>query len=281
MVFVLLALFLIPMDAAAWEFDANVAPGGRWLMKFYPKIYYTSAYFSDEGKSLNLDSVTGLLYMELPPHLQYGITDKLSVGAIVPLGWTYQEVKPEIREDPISRWALREIRLTVQHRWIAFGLISSSSVRIKIPLMDKKDWEDGLGVGDGQVDIYPAYYFDYFNKKYSLYTETGIGYKYRLKSGDVKPFDEWNFRCVLGRELMPVGQIRFFLYTDLTAFRNGDYGEIDGKFFQQEGSLHTFGYGVSLWPRPTMRLEIVTGGDWSGRNRYRGMRWMIGIAQII
>lgn len=278
---VLVLLLLMPAVTSAGEFDASVAPRHRYLLKIYPKLFFTSDYFSNEGKALNLDKVTGLLYLEVPAHLQYGLTGSLSIGMIVPLGWTYQEVRPDIRRDPINRLTVRECWLTLQHRWLTLPIISSSSIRIKIPLAHKKDWEDGLRIGDRQVDLFPVYYFDYFSKTQFWYTELALGYKYRFKTGTMKPFDELNFKALLGYELLPDLKIRFFIYADLTAFRNGEFGKNNLEFFQQEGSLHTFGYGLSLWPRPSMRLEIATAGDWSGRNQYRGMRWMIGIAKVI
>lgn len=277
----LLTLIIMPVETYAGEFDASVAPKGHYLLRINPKIFFTSAYFSDEGKPMNLETVTGLLYFEVPVHVQYGITGSLSIGAILPLGWTYQEIRPDIREDQINRLAVREFWLTVQHRWLALPFISSSSLRIKIPLSNKKDWEDGLRIGDGQVDVYPIYYIDYYSTKRYWYAELTIGYKYRLKTSKIKPLDELNFRSQLGYELLPDLQMRLFLYADLTAFQNGEFGGDNLEFYEHEGNLRTFGYGISLWPRPSMRLEIATGGDWFGRNQYRGMRWLIGITKII
>lgn len=280
-IFILSIFILTPIDTQAGEFDASVAPDGRYLLRLNPKIYFTSAYFSDDGKPANLDTVTGLLYFEVPVHVQYGLSGALSVGVIVPLGWTYQEIRSDIRPDPIHRLAIRELWLTVQHRWLTLPFISSSSLRIKIPLSKKKDWEDGLRIGDGQVDVYAIYYFDYFSKTRYWYTELMIGYKYRFKTGKIKPLDELNFKSQLGYELIPDLQVRFFIYADLTEFQNGKFEEDTLEFFEQEGRLRTFGYGLSLWPRPSLRLEMATGGDWFGRNQYRGMRWMVGITKII
>lgn len=280
-IFILSIFILTPIDTQAGEFDASVAPDGRYLLRLNPKIYFTSAYFSDDGKPANLDTVTGLLYFEVPVHVQYGLSGALSVGVIVPLGWTYQEIRSDIRPDPIHRLAIRELWLTVQHRWLTLPFISSSSLRIKIPLSKKKDWEDGLRIGDGQVDVYAIYYFDYFSKTRYWYTELMIGYKYRFKTGKIKPLDELNFKSQLGYELIPDLQVRFFLYADLTEFQNGKFEEDTLEFFEQEGRLRSFGYGLSLWPRPSLRLEMATGGDWFGRNQYRGMRWMVGITKII
>lgn len=280
-IFILSIFILTPIDTQAGEFDASVAPDGRYLLRLNPKIYFTSAYFSDDGKPANLDTVTGLLYFEVPVHVQYGLSGALSVGVIVPLGWTYQEIRSDIRPDPIHRLAIRELWLTVQHRWLTLPFVSSSSLRIKIPLSKKKDWEDGLRIGDGQVDVYAIYYFDYFSKTRYWYTELMIGYKYRFKTGKIKPLDELNFKSQLGYELIPDLQVRFFLYADLTEFQNGKFEEDTLEFFEQEGRLRSFGYGLSLWPRPSLRLEMATGGDWFGRNQYRGMRWMVGITKII
>jgi hypothetical protein len=267
---------LAPAPLNGQEFSASTPPKGRYLLRVFPKAFFTSAYFSNDGRALNLDRTTGLLYVEMPVQVQYGVTGALAVGAIVPLSWTYQEVRPEIRKDPVHRLAVREFWLTVQHRWLALPFISSSSLRIKIPLADKEAWEDGLRVGDGQVDVYPAYYFDYYSIEHYWFAELTLGYKYRFRSGDIKPFDEMNFRSVVGFELWGRPKMDVFLFADLTRFRNGDYGETD-VFFEKEGSLHTFGYGVSFEPYPLSQIYIDTAGDFSGRNRYRGMRWTVGL----
>ena len=274
---------LFPTNSYAEEWEASVPPVKQYLFKFYPKIYFTSAFFSENGKALNHASVTGLLYMEAPIHVQYGYTKSLAFGAVLPIGWSYQEKLTTGIPDPIqtTNLTVRELWLTVQHRWWTVPFISSSSIRVKIPLAKKSVAEDGLRIGDNQIDIYPIYYFSYFSKKRYWYTDTSIGYKFRLKNGDIKPFDEFNFRSVLGYELIADFQLRFYLYTDLTSFRNGEFESATLQFFQNEGSLHTFGYGLSMWLRPETRLEISTGGDWSGRNQYRGMRWTIGIVKII
>ena len=278
---VVLLLILIPSGINAQEFGASVAPKGGYLLKFYPKIFFTSAYFSDEGKTQNLETVTALLYLEMPVHIQYGLTGSLSIGTILPIGWTYQEVRQEIRRHPIDRLAVRELWLTVQHRWWTFLFFSSSSLRIKIPLSKKKDWEDGLRIGDGQVDIFPLYYVDYYSKERYWYTELTIGYKYRIKNSNYKPFDELNFKSLLGYELWENPQMRCYIYADLTRFRNGDFGEDNLKFFEYEGNLYTFGYGVSLKPIQKLWLHIETAGDWMGRNQYRGMRWLLGFTIIL
>ncbi|MFC1477504.1 hypothetical protein ACFL6L_03445 [candidate division KSB1 bacterium] len=280
-VIILLVLFLIPSFINAQEFGASTPQKGMYLLKIFPKIFYTSAYFSDAGKAMNLPTVTGLLYLEVPVQVQYGLSGALAVGAIVPFGWTYQEILPTIREDPINRFTVREVWLTVQHRWWTIPFISSSSLRVKIPLADKEDWEDGLRIGDGQVDVFPVYYFDYYNNTNYWFTKFNIGYKYRFKNDDIKPFDELNFKAVLGYEVWERPKLDFFIYADLTRFRNGDFGEINREFFEEEGSLHTYGYGVSLEPYTLMQIYIATAGDWSGRNQYRGMRWTLGIRKAL
>ncbi len=266
-----------PTSTRAQEFGASTPPKNLFFLRVFPKAFFTSARFSDEGKALNLDTVTGLLYVEVPVQVQYGVTGSLAVGAIVPLGWTYQEVAPGMGRDPIHRFAVREVWLTVQHRWWTLPFISSSSLRIKIPLADKEEWEDGLRIGDGQVDVYPSYFFDYFSIDHYWFAEFALGYKYRFKSGDIKPFDELNFRSVLGFELWDRPKMEVFVFADLTRFRNGNYGETDPLFFENDGSLHTLGYGVSLEPYPLAQIYLDTAGDFSGRNRYRGMRWTVGL----
>jgi hypothetical protein len=273
-----LVLLAAPPDACAREFEASTAPDGKFVTKMFPKFFFTSAYFDDDGKVRNLADVTGLLYIELPVQIQYGITGWLSVGAVVPVGITYQE--EEARDDPIGRFAVREVWLTLQHRWLTFPFISSSSLRVKIPIQDKKSWEDGLRIGDGQIDLFPVYHFDYFNRTIHCYLQFSAGYKFRLKKDDYKPLDEIRFYSRAGFELFSDLQMRFFLFADMTKFTNGEYPGDSRPFFEEEGSLYTFGYGMSLWPRPTFRFEISTGGDWSGKNQYRGIRWIIGATKI-
>jgi hypothetical protein len=74
--------------------------------------------------------------------------------------------------------------------------------------------------------------------------------------------------------------MRFYIYADLTKFWNGDFGEDDLEFFEHDGRLATFGYGVSLNPIHNMRLDIETAGDLAGSNQYRGMRWTVGFTII-
>jgi len=276
----LLALTLAtPGIATAAEFDASVAPDGRFLLKLYPRVFYASAWFDDRGKARNLTDVTGLFYAELPLHLQYGVTGALSVGIRLPLGWTYQESGPQGTTQ--SNLAVREVWLTVQHRWLPLVFISSASLRVKIPLATKALYEDGLRIGDGQVDLWPVYYLDYFSRTHFWFIETSLGYRYRFASGDVKPFDELGTRAHLGYEFIPDYQMRFFLIAELTQFLNGHFPGDEVVFHHNDGSIHAFGYGMSLWPRPTMRLEISTMGDWSGRNQFRGMQWTVGITKIL
>ncbi len=163
---VAIIIMVAPANVRATEFEASTAPDGQYLLKIYPNFYFTSAYFSNEGKAMNLPGVTGLLYFELPIQVQYGVTGSFSVGAILPIGWSYQE--EEEREDPVSKLAIREFWLTLQHRWITMPFVSSSSIRVKIPLADKAEWEDGLRIGDGQVDILPAYHFDQTGGRWPL-----------------------------------------------------------------------------------------------------------------
>lgn len=272
-------LLVIPLGAYPAEFEASTAPDGQYLLKIYPRFFYTSAYFSSEGRAMNLEEVMGLLYFELPIQLQYGITKSFSVGVYLPVGWAYQEKEKE--SESVDRISVRELWFTVQHRWLTLPIISSFSVRLKVPLANKRSWEDGLHIGDGQLDVYPLYYFDYFSEAMYWYVQMAVGYKYRFKASDYKPFDETTFYLEGGYELFPDLRMRFYLYADLKKFRNGDFPGEDLKFFEKEGDLHEFGYGVSLWPRPTFRLEITTGGDWSGTNQFRGMRWTLGFTKIL
>jgi hypothetical protein len=271
-------LLVTPTGVDSAEFEASTVPDGQYLLKIYPKFFYASAYFSSEGRALNLEEVMGLLHFELPIQLQYGITKSFSVGVYLPVGWAYQE--KEKQPESVDRITVRELWFTVQHRWLTLPIISSFSVRLKVPLADKKSWEDGLHIGDGQPDIYPLYYFDYFSETMYWYVQMAVGYKYRFKASDYKPFDETTFYLEGGYELFPDLRMRFYLYADLKRFRNGDFPGEDLKFFEKEGDLHEFGYGISLWPRPTFRLEITTGGDWSGTNQFRGMLWMLGFTKI-
>jgi hypothetical protein len=262
----------------ASELEASTVPEGAWLLKIFPTFYYTSAYFSPEGRALNMDKVSGLLYFELPVHVQYGVTGAFSVGTIIPLGWTYEE--EEDRAESLDRFTVREMWFTLKYRLLTVPLIASPALRVKVPLAEKKPWEDGLRIGDGQVDLFPICHLDYFDQTRYWYVQISGGYKYRFKKGDTKPFDEVVFAGRVGYELFPDLRMRLYLCADLTRFINGDYPEENRKFFEKEGDLHRFGYGISLWPRPTFRVEVTTSGDWSGTNRYRGMWWGLGFTKI-
>ncbi len=271
-------LMLLTSNPAAREFEASTAPDKKFVLKLFPKIYFASAYFNDSGKMTQIPNVPGILYAELPVHVQYGVTGSFSVGGILPLGMTYQE--EVTRADPVARFTVREVWLTLQHRWLTFPFISSSSLQIKLPLRDKKNWEDGLKIGDGQIDLFPVFHSGYFNQSKHFYLQYSAGYKFRLKNKDYKPHDEIKLYSLAGIELFSELQVRFFMFSDLTWFRNGEYPGRNVPFFEQEGYLATLGYGVSLWPRPTFRIEVETAGDLVGRNHYRGIRWIIGTTKI-
>lgn len=270
---------VLPASVLAAEFEASTVPDGAWLVKIFPTFYYTSAYFSPDGRALNMDKVSGLLYFELPVHVQYGVTGAFSVGTIIPLGWTYEE--EEDRAESVDRFTVREMWFTLKYRLLTVPLIASPSLRVKVPLAEKKSWEDGLRIGDGQVDLFPICHLDYFDQTRYWYVQISGGYKYRFKKETIKPFDEVIFSGRAGYELFPDLRMRLYLCTNLTRFINGDYPEENRKFFEKEGDLHRFGYGISLWPRPTFRVEVTTSGDWSGTNRYRGMWWGLGFTKIL
>jgi len=274
-----MSLLLLPPRASATEFEASTAPDSKYLLKIYPRFFYTSAYFADDGRARNLENLSGLFYFEFPIQVQYGITGAFSIGAILPVGWAYQEEDDRLAS--VDRVAVRDMWLTFQYRWLTFPFVSASSLRIKVPLAEKKDWEDGLGIGDGQVDILPAYHFDYYNQTRYWYLQMTAGYKYRFKKGSYKPLDEIKIYTQGGYELFPDLRMRLYLYADLTRFTNGEFPGDNPMFFEHDGNLHNFGYGVSLWPRPTFRLELTTGGDWSGSNQYRAIRWEIGVTKIL
>jgi hypothetical protein len=267
---------LSPNPIRGQEYQASTPPEGRFLLRVFPKVFFASAYFDENGKARNLDGVTGLLHAEFPVNLQYGVTGALAVGAVLPVALTYQEVDPDVRSDPIHRFWMPEGWLTLQYRFWTLPFIASVGLRVKIPLMDKRDWEDGLRIGDGQVDISPVLHIDYQSPTRYWFTRLTGSYKHRFKSGDEKPFDEWMLRAMLGLELWDRPKIDLFGFADLTAFRDGDFGSGELAFFEREGSLHTLGYGVSFEPYPLGQIYVETAGDYSGRYRYRAMRWRVG-----
>jgi hypothetical protein len=272
-------LLLLPPVAEAMEFEASTAPDNRYVIKVYPHFFYTSAYFTGEGKASNLDETSGLLHFRVPANIQYGITGAFSIGGVVPIDWTYRE--EDDSPETVDRLTIHELWVTMQYRCLTCPFIVAASLRTKIPLAGKEPWEDGLRIGDDQIDLFPVAHFDYFSSTHYWYVQLASGYKYRFKKGEVKPHDEFRFYLRGGYELFPDLRMRFYLYADLTQFINGEYPEEDLKFYEKDGDLHTFGYGVSLWPRPTFRVDITTGGDWSGTNRYRGMHWIIGFTKIL
>ena len=263
--------------SSAREFDASTLPRGRYLLKIYPKIFFASAGFDSESRSVNFAEVSGLTRIEFRFGVYRGITDNLMAGIILPLGYTRSTYSPNLHRERDTSIGLREIWLLVQHQWITLPVISSSSLRVKIPITDKKDFEQGLRIGDGQIDLYPVYYFDWVTPVH-IYLKSEIGYKYRIEKGDTKPSDE--FRAILqsGYELIPQVRLRLFTFSDYTRFF-GD--EVEGESVPgTSGYLYTIGYGVEIWPRPGFSMEMSTGGDFMGKNHFRGMRWVIGIGYL-
>ena len=262
----------------AGEFEASTAPDGGYLLQVFADFYYASAYFTEQGCAHNLTDVMGLLNLRVPVWTQYGITGAFSIGAMLPFDWVYSEV--EDSPDGISRFTVHEFWATFQYRYLTCPFLGALSLRVKVPLVDKKAWYNGLRIGDGQLDLFPVGHLDYFSATHYWYVQLAAGYKYRFKKGEVKPHDEVQFYGQGGVELFPELRMRFYLFTDLIEFVNGSYPGEDLKFYEKDGDLHVFGYGVSLWPRPTVRVEMNTAGDWSGTNRYRGMRWSLAITKV-
>jgi hypothetical protein len=281
--FVLMAgLALLPAAAGALEFEASTAPDGSLLLETYACFFYTSAHFDQNGYSRNLEETTGLLIFRVPVSLQYGVTGAFSVGGILPVDVVYGEAYFEDEDRPLerSRFTVHEVWLTLQYKYITCPFLGAVSLRAKVPLAKKYDWYDGLRVGDGQVDLFPVLHLDYFSRTHYWFIKTALGYKYRFKKDDIKPHDEMRFFAQGGVELFPELKMRLFLLMDLIKFNSGSYPYEDLKFYEKNGDLHAFGYGLSMWPRPTVRIEIATAGDMSGRNRYRGMYWTVGVTKI-
>lgn len=278
----LAALALAPTTARALEFEASTAPKGGVVLETHAYFFYASAYFDQNGYSRNLEETTGLLIFRVPVYVQYGVTGGFSVGGMLPIDVVYGEAyfEDEDRVLERSRFTVHEFWINLQYKFLTSPFLAAVSLRTKVPLAEKYDWYDGLRVGDGQVDLFPVVHIDYFSRTHYWFIQTAFGRKYRLKKGDIKPHDELRFCAQGGVELFPELKMRMFLLADLIKFSKGSYPYEDLEFYEKDGDLQSFGYGVSLWPRPTIRIEIATAGDLSGKNRYRAMYWTVGFTKI-
>jgi hypothetical protein len=263
----------------AREFDASTIRRGEHLLKIYPEILFTSAGFDSEGRSIIFPETSGLTRVELRFGMYRGITDNLMAGIILPLGYTRKTYSPHLHRGRDTCIGWREIWLLIQHQWIRLPVISSSSLRVKIPITDEKPFEKGLSIGGGQIDLYPVYYFDMPPRHgRSIYFKSQIGYKYRIKKGDTKPSDEFKAILESGYELIPEVRLRLFTFSDYTRFFGGKVkGE---RTLGTSGYVYTIGYGVEIWPRPGWSMEMSTGGDLMGKNQFRGMTWVIGMGYL-
>ncbi|MGD9141653.1 MAG: hypothetical protein PVJ42_08950 [bacterium] len=278
----LAALVLTPAGPRAMEFEASTPPKGGLVLETHASFYYASAYFDQHGYVRNLEETTGLLVFRVPVYVQYGVTSAFSVGGMVPIDLVYGEAYFEDEDRPLerSRFTVHEFWINLQYKFLTSPFLVSVSMRTKVPLAEKYDWYDGLRVGDGQVDLFPVVHLDYFSRTHYWFIQTAYGHKYRLKNGDINPHDESHFHALGGVELFPELKMRMFLLTDIIRFKKGSYPYEDLEFYEKDGNLNSFGYGVSLWPRPTIRIEIATAGDLWGENRYRGMYWTVGFTKI-
>jgi hypothetical protein len=269
----ILALGLTSSNCPAVQFDASVPPRGAFYLKMYPRFFVTSAKFDDLGRPINFSHLSTLTYVDTPLELYCGITDSLMAGILLPVGYIRRNyVSGEIS----SATQIGNPWLIVKHQFWSEVLYAASSLRVKLPITEIEPLEEGFDIDDKQIDIYPVYYIDW-QMPLGTYIYGQIGYKYRMKSGKIKPSDEMRIVVETGYAVVP-DIIRIFTFSDFTKFFGGEInGEVDRS---SVGYLYTIGAGVRFFLRRNLRVEIFTSADPYGRNRFRGIGGCAGIGCV-
>ena len=267
------ASVLSPSDCTAVRFDASVPPKGAWYVKTYPKFFATSAHFNDSGRAISLAGVSQMTYIDTPLEIYYGVSPSLMAGVMLPLGYV-REAYDLAGSSSATR--LGNPWLIVKHQFWSEVVVAASSLRIKIPITEADALLAGFDRDDKQIDLYPIYYMDW-QMSLGTYVYGQIGYKYRMKNGDVKPSDELKLVVETGYAIVP-GIVRMFTFSDFTKFFAGN---VDGETDElSSGYLYRIGAGVRFFVGRNLRVEVFTNADPLGRNQFRGIGGCLGIGYV-
>jgi len=201
-------------------------------------------------------------------------------GILLPVGY----IKKTYPEEPdFSTTKLRNPWLIIKHQFWSEVVHAASSLRIKFPITgfepltdDIEPLADGFDIDDKQLDIYPVYYVDW-QMSLGTYIYGEIGYKYRMKSGNIKPSDELKLIVETGYAIVP-GVLRMFTFSDFTKFFGGKINDEADKL--SEGYLYTIGMGVRFFLRRNLRVEVCSCAAPSGTNQFRSLGGSVGIGYV-
>ncbi len=265
---------LASWNCLAVQFDASVPPRGALYLKVHPIVLVTSARFDDSGKAQNIEHVSQLSYIDTQTELYYSITGSLMAGGLLPVAYIRRSyVSGEIS----NTTRVRNPWVIIQHQFWSEGVVSASSLRVKLPITEIDPFEENFDVDDKQVDVYPVYYIDWMMSA-GTYIYGQIGYKYRMKNDQVKPGDELKLLVETGYAIVP-GIIRIFTFSDYTRFFASKINDEKVEF--SSGYLYTIAAGARFFLGRNLRVEVLTKADTFGRNQYRGIGGHVGVGYVL
>jgi hypothetical protein len=268
------AFVLASWNCLAVQFDASVPPKGAFYLKIHPIVFVTSARFDDSGKPRNLEHISQLSYVDTQTEFYYSITDSLMAGGLVPVAYMGRSY---VSEESSSETKIRNPWVIVKHQFWSEGIVSASSLRVKLPITEIDPFEEGFDVDDKQVDVYPVYYVDWMMSA-GTYIYGQIGYKYRMKNDHIKPGDELKLLVETGYAIVP-GIIRIFTFSDFTRFFASKIN--DEKDELSAGYLYTIAAGVRFFLGRNLRVEVLTNANPFGKNQYRGIGGHVGVGYVL
>ena len=281
-----LIFVLASWSCLAGQFDASVVRGGKPFFKIHPKVFVASAWFNDEGIGENIPDLSQLFCIDSQLEFYYGITDSLigiddplMAGILLPVGY----VKSSYDTGGVSSTTkVKNPWIIIKHQFLSAPVMSAFSLRVKLPITEIEPLEisrlnDGSKIecdmDDKQVDIYPIYYVDWL-MPWATYIYTQIGYKYRMKSDEIKPSNELKLVIETGYNIDP-DRIYMFTISDYTRFFGG---EINGeKDRSSAGYLYTIATGIRFFLWRDFQMEILTNATPYGKNQFRGIGGHVGV----
>jgi len=264
----------------AKQFDASVIPKGAVFFKVYPNVLVSGAKLGDSGTSTNFTNASLLSYVDVPVEFYYGLTDSIMAGILLPVGY----IKKTYPEEPdFSTTKLKNPWLIIKHQFWSEVVHAASSLRVKLPITgsepltdDIEPLTDGFDIEDKQLDIYPVYYLDWM-MSLGTYIYGEIGYKYRMKSGNIKPSDELRVIVETGYAIVP-DTLNMFTFSDFTKFFGSKINGEKDKL--SSGYLYTIGMGVRFFLRRNLRVEVFSCANPLGKNQFRWLGGRVGVGYV-
>lgn len=281
------ALFLIALGAAQAPAGAWTQPRGRLWVKSALIYSFTDRQFAaraailpggrevQAGDSRPFDEEGAARARLIWSEVEFGISDRLSVGAALP----YQDLRYEDRLALTESWGVGDIRLAARYALLHEGA-RRLSVRgaWKLPYGEAATRPDDLPLGEGQSDFDLGLQFGRSLGWRSGWTGIEGGYRWRLRNEEIgrDPGDEWFWRVEAAAGLDRAGA--FALRVSWDGLR-GDatqwddfVGDGDRRRLQQIGVGLLMRWGVyTLEPSWVLRA--------AGEAYPAGQEWSFGISR--